>query len=236
VTDLDARTQAKRAAGFAAVDRYVRNGTAIGLGTGSTAIWAIRRVGELLAAGTLEDIVAVPTSGASASEASSLGIPLTSLDDHPRLAVTIDGADEVAPNLDLIKGGGGAHLREKIVAQASDELVIVVDEAKLVAALGMTFAVPVEVITMALRPERDYLEQLGAMVTERKKDDGRPFVTDEGNLILDAAFGAIAEPRALLSQLEQRAGIVEVGLFLGMASVIVVATADGQVRELTRGS
>jgi ribose 5-phosphate isomerase A len=236
VTDLDARTQAKRAAGFAAADRYVRSGSAIGLGTGSTAIWAIRRVGELIAAGTLEGVVAVPTSEASATEARSLGIPLTTLDEHPRLAVTIDGADEVAPNLDLIKGGGGAHLREKIVAQASDELVIVVDEAKLVAALGMTFAVPVEVITMARRPEHDYLEKLGAMVTQRTAPDGQPFRTDEGNLILDAAFGAIADPRALLSQLEQRAGIVEVGLFLGMASVVLVATADGQVRELTRGS
>jgi ribose 5-phosphate isomerase A len=245
VTGLDARTESKRVVGFAAVDRYVRPGMRIGLGTGSTAVWAIRRVGELLAGGTLTDVAAVPTSDASAQEARACGVPLTTLDEHPRLAVTIDGADEVSPTLDLIKGGGGAHLREKVVAQASDRLVIVVDAAKLVPALGTTFAVPVEVITMAQRPEHDYLESLGATVTLRRTADGAPFVTDEGNRILDAAFGPIDDPRALLGRLQQRAGVVEVGLFLDMASVVLVAgTADtsgsqagaAAVRELTRGS
>jgi ribose 5-phosphate isomerase A len=235
VTDLDPRTQAKQAAGFAAVDRYVRTGMGIGLGTGSTAVWAIRRVGELIADGTLEGIAAVPTSETSAQEARACGVPLTTLDDHPRLAITIDGADEVSPDLDLIKGGGGAHLREKIVAQASARLVIVVDAAKLVPALGTGFAVPVEVIRMAKRPEREFLESLGASVTTRTSNDGQVFVTDEGNEILDARFGPIDDPRALLARLQQRAGIVEVGLFLGMASVVLVAGAEG-VRELTRGS
>jgi ribose 5-phosphate isomerase A len=235
VTDLDARTQAKRAAGHAAVDRYVRTGMRIGLGTGSTAVWAIRRVGELLADGTLTDVEAVPTSEASAEEARTCGVPLTTLDRHPRLAVTIDGADEVSPSLDLIKGGGGAHLREKIVAQASDRLVIVVDEAKLVPALGTTFAVPVEVITMAERPEREFLESLGATVTARSTPSGEPFVTDEGNRILDARFGPIMDPNVLEARLQRRAGIVEVGLFLGMTSVVLVAGSDG-LRELTPAS
>ena len=233
--DIDDRTQAKRDAGFAAVDQHVRPGMRLGLGTGSTAVWAIRRVGELLASGALSDISAVPTSEASAAEARACGVPLTTLDQNPRLHVTIDGADEVTPQLDLIKGGGGAHLREKIVAQASHRLVIVVDESKLVPVLGTTFAIPVEVITMAMRPEREYLESLGATVRLRTAPTGGPFVTDEGNRILDAAFGPINDPQALLHQLQGRAGIVEVGLFLGMTSEVLVAGPDG-VRALTPGS
>jgi ribose 5-phosphate isomerase A len=150
------------------------------------------------------------------------------------LDVTIDGADEVSPNLDLVKGGGGAHLREKIVAQASIRLVIVVDEAKLVPALGTGFAIPVEVVPMAIRPEQGFLEALGARVTVRLGADGARFVTDEGNHILDADFGPVAEPAVLLDALHSRAGIVEVGLFLDMASYVVVARADGEVDVLER--
>ena len=179
----------------------------------------------------------VPTSTASAAEARGCGIPLTTLDETPGLDVTVDGADEVSPTLDLVKGGGGAHLREKIVAQASDRLVIVVDEAKLVPALGTTFAIPVEVVPMALRPEREFLEGLGARVDLRGHGDGEPFVTDEGNRILDADFGPLADPAALLDGLLHRAGVVEVGLFLGMAAVVVVAGPDvAGVRELRPGS
>jgi ribose 5-phosphate isomerase A len=235
VTELDARTAAKREAGHAAVDRYVRSGMRIGLGTGSTAVWAIRRVGELLTSGELSDIEAVPTSDLSAEEARSLGIMLTSLDEHPRLALTIDGADEVGPNLDLIKGGGGAHLREKIVAQASERLIIVVDEAKLVPKLGTGFAVPVEVIKMAERPEREFLESLGFTATRRKTETGETFVTDEGNWILDATTGPLDDPAGLLHKLQERAGVVEVGLFLGMTSAVLVAGPAG-VREITPGS
>ncbi len=235
MTELDARTAAKREVGHAAVARYVRPGMRIGLGTGSTAVWAIRRVGELLTSGALSDIEAVPTSEASAAEARTCGIALTTLDEHPRLALTIDGADEVSPALDLIKGGGGAHLREKIVAQASDRLIIVVDEAKLVPRLGTGFALPVEVIQMALRPEREFLESLGATVSLRNRADGQRFVTDEGNWILDAATGPLDDPAQLLRQLQDRAGVVEVGLFLGMTSVVLVA-GPGGVRELRPGS
>jgi ribose 5-phosphate isomerase A len=206
----------------------------VGLGTGSTAVWAVRRLGGLLGDGTLTDVAGVPTSDASAREATDCGIQLTTLDDHPRLDLTVDGADEVSPTLDLVKGGGGAHLREKIVAQASERLVIVVDEAKLVPALGTGFAVPVEVVPMARHPERVFLESLGARVTQRSALDGTPFVTDEGNWILDADLGPIADPAALLDRLRERAGVVEVGLFLGMASVVLVATPDGEVRTLNR--
>jgi ribose 5-phosphate isomerase A len=236
VTDLDPRTSAKRAAGHAAVDRYVSSGMRVGLGSGSTAVWAVRRLGDLLGDGMLTDVAGVPTSVASAREASARGVPLATLDDYPRLDLTIDGADEVSPSLDLIKGGGGAHLREKIVAQASGRLVIVVDEAKLVPALGTGFAVPVEVFQMALRPEREFLESLGARVIQRSGSGGAPFVTDEGNWILDADLGPLADPRTVLDRLHERAGVVEVGLFLGMASVVLVATSGGEVRTLERVS
>jgi ribose 5-phosphate isomerase A len=230
----DDRTAAKRAAGEAAADRFVVHGMRVGLGTGSTAVWAIRRIAALLADGTLRDVAGVPTSQAAQAEAVRAGIPLTTLDEHPVLDVTIDGADEVSPNLDLVKGGGGAHLREKIVAQASIRLVIVVDEAKLVPALGTGFAIPVEVVPMAIRPEQGFLEALGARVTVRLGADGARFVTDEGNHILDADFGPVAEPAVLLDALHSRAGIVEVGLFLDMASYVVVARADGEVDVLER--
>jgi len=235
-SETDPRTAAKREAGEAAVDRYVRSGMRVGLGTGSTAIHAIRRIGALLADGTLTDVAGVPTSQASADEAAACGVPLTTLDEHPRLDVTIDGADEVSPGLDLVKGGGGAHLREKVVAQASERLVIVVDGAKLVPALGSTFAVPVEVVSMARRPEQEHLHALGATVVLRTRPGtDEPFVTDEGHWILDADFGPIADPADLLRRLEARAGVIAVGLFLGMADVVLVAGAHG-VRELSRPS
>jgi ribose 5-phosphate isomerase A len=232
----DPQSAAKQRAGETAVDRYVRSGMRVGLGTGSTAVWAIRRLGALLASGALTDVAGVPTSEASRAEAQVCGVPLTTLDDDPRLDLTIDGADEVSPALDLVKGAGGAHLREKVVAQASDRLVIVCDPSKLVAALGENFAIPVEVVRMARRPEQEFLESLGARVGWRQRSDGAgPFVTDEGNWILDADFGALPDPAAVLRRLQARAGVVEVGLFLGLADVVLVAEPDG-VRELTRPS
>jgi ribose 5-phosphate isomerase A len=232
----DAREGAKRAAAEAAVDRFVRSGMTLGLGTGSTAVWAVRRIGALLATGELRDVAGVPTSELTAQHATEAGVPLTSLDLHPHLAVTIDGADEVSPALDLVKGGGGAHLREKIIAQASEQLVIVVDEPKLVPAIGSTRGIPIEVVRMALRTEREFLESLGATVTERRAPDGSaPFVTDQGNRILDAFFGPIADPAGLVRTLEARAGIMAIGLFVGFNPVVLVASADG-VRELSRDS
>jgi ribose 5-phosphate isomerase A len=231
----DPQLAAKRRAGELAVERYVRSGMRLGLGTGSTAIWAVRRIGQLVAAGSLTDVVGVPTSPVTEAEARELGIPLATLDEVPRLDLTVDGADEVSPQLDLIKGGGGAHLREKIIAQATEKLVIVVDESKVVDCLGATRAVPVEVVRPALRPEREFLEALGARVVDRTTPAGDPYVTAEGNRILDAWFGPIADARGLLAALEDRAGVMAVGLFLGFDPIVVVAGPDG-VRELSAGS
>ncbi len=230
---LDAVTAAKRAAAEYAVDRTIESGMRIGLGTGSTAVWAVRRVGSLLASGALRDVVAVPTSEVTAADATTYGVPLTTLEVNPVLDVTVDGADEVDDALDCIKGGGGAHLREKLVAQATARLVIVVDSSKLVPVLGTAFPLPVEVIQMARVPETLYLEALGFAVTRRQRD-GVPFVTDEGNWILDVTTGPIEDKQGLQDRLLRRAGIVEVGLFLGMASDVVVATPGADVRHLTR--
>ena len=208
------------------MDECVRSGMAVGLGTGSTAEWAIRRIGTRLRDGSLRDIVAIPTSNASAALAEECGVALTTFDAHPVLDVTVDGADEVDPELDLIKGGGGAHLREKLVAQASSRLAIVVDESKLVPALGTGFALPVEVVQMARVPETRFLEGLGFAVEWRHRD-GEPFVTDEGNWILDARTGPITDKAGLLDRLLRRAGIVEVGLFLDLATDVFVARPGG---------
>ena len=208
----------------------VDSGMVVGLGSGSTAIFATRRIAHSLDSGDLTDIVAIPTSLATEAAAIELGIPLTTLAEHPRIDITIDGADEVDPDFNLIKGGGGAHLREKIVAQATERLVIVADASKLVNQLGTTWAIPVEVIPFGWQSQAAYLESLGAKPKLRMNGDA-PFQTDQGNLILDADFGRIADPGALARQLESRAGIVEHGLFIGMARDVVVAGVGG-VRHL----
>jgi ribose 5-phosphate isomerase A len=210
---------------------YVQPGMVVGLGAGSTAILATRRIGQLLREGRLRDIVGVPCSSAIEAEARALGIPMT-LDPPDMVDLTIDGADEVDPELNLIKGGGGALLHEKIVAQASPREVIIVDESKLSPALGTHWALPVEVIPFGWHSQRRFLESLGARVTVRQQHDGTPFRTDQGNLILDCAFGPIPQPKELAAQLDARTGIVEHGLFLGLATEVIVAGADG-VRHLT---
>jgi len=211
----------------------VQSGMAVGLGTGSTAIFATRKIGELLAHRDLKDIVAVATSQNTAEEARKLNIPM--MDDsipHP-LDLTIDGADEVDPYFQLIKGGGGALTREKIVAQASARVVIVVDESKLSERLGTRFRLPVEVLNFGWRSQSQYIEALGASVSVRKHSDGTTFATDSGNLILDCDFGPIADPRALALKLGGRAGIIEHGLFLGIATDLVIAGENG-LRHLQR--
>jgi ribose 5-phosphate isomerase A len=212
---------------------FVEPGMVVGLGSGSTTLYAVRRIGELLREGALTGIVGVPTSESTAAEARRLRIPLTTLESSPVIDLTIDGADEVAPNFDLIKGGGGALLREKIVAQASEREIIVVDESKLSPVLGTKWAVPVEVIPFGWIPEGNFLASLGADVKLRQAAGGEPFVTDHGNWILDAGFGPIQEAAALAAKLVARAGIVEHGLFLGMATDVVVAGPNG-VRCLER--
>ena len=216
----------KRRAGERAVD-FVDSGMVVGLGHGSTAIFALRRIAALLDAGEIGDILGIPTSSQVERDAQELGIPLTTLNEHPEIDLTIDGADEVDDDLNLIKGGGGALLREKIVAQASHREIIVVDESKLSPTLGIHWSVPVEVTPFGWRSQEAFLESLAEHVTVRRVEDGSPFNTDQGNLILDCDFGSISSPGQLADRLDRRAGIVEHGLFLGLASDVIVGTEDG---------
>ena len=209
--------------------RFIRDGDIVGLGTGSTAAYVVKFVGERVAAGL--KIRAIPTSIETRNLATSLGIPLTTFDEIQQIDVTIDGADEFDSHLNLIKGGGGALLYEKVVASASKKLVIVADSSKQVATLG-AFPVPVEVITFALPLVKREIERLGATVIIREKN-GKPFVTDEGHHILDCNFGKIAAPPALARTLSDTPGIVEHGLFINRASVVLVANGD-KVTELNR--
>ena len=204
----------------------VQSGMVVGLGTGSTAAFAIdvliRRVREGL------DIVAIPTSERSAAQAREGGIRLVDFSAHRRLDLTIDGADEILPGpLHLVKGLGGALLREKIVAAASSRLVIIADESKLVDRLGSRAPVPVEVVPFGWQTTADRIARLGCAPELRRGPDSTPFHTDGGNLILDCGFGPIADPAALERSLGQVVGVVETGLFIGMASTALVASNSG---------
>jgi ribose 5-phosphate isomerase A len=225
---VDSVTQLKQQAAYRAVE-FIESGMVVGLGAGSTAEWALRRMGDLIRSGHLKEIVGIPASIYIEQEAHRAGIPLTTLEDHPVIDVTIDGADEVDPDLNLIKGGGGALLREKIVAQASRREIIVVDESKLVDRLGTNWAVPVEVVPFGWKSQAVFLESLGAQVTRREK--GGVFQTDQGNYVLDCWFGPIGDAAALAEQIKARAGVVEHGLFLGLATDVIVA-GPGGIRHL----
>ncbi len=203
---------------------YVEDGMVLGLGTGSTAAHVVRLLGERVRAGL--KVRGVPTSRSTHALAEACGVPLATLDEVTRLDLTIDGADEVDPELRLIKGGGGALLREKIVASVSDRLVIVVDSSKLVERLG-AFDLPVEVTPYAWKIFTDSIFGLGGRPRLMRGADGAPFVTDEGNSLVDCAYGAIDDPRALANRLNAIVGVVEHGLFLDMADVVVVGRAGG---------
>ena len=208
---------------------FVSDGMNVGLGTGTTATLFIRELGKAVAGGLR--IQAVATSDASRKLAMELGIPITNFNLTPVLDLNVDGADEVAPGLALIKGGGGAHLREKIVASAAREFLVVVDESKVVDKLGK-FPLPVEVFQLALPLVARRLEGLGLKPTLRKARSGDgPWITDEGNVILDCHCGLIDEPEELAAEIRNIVGVVEHGLFLGMATMALVAGEDG-VREL----
>jgi ribose 5-phosphate isomerase A len=212
----------KRKAAVAA-GSFVQSGMVVGLGTGSTAILAVRHLAELIASGALSGILAIPTSAVTEREARRLNIPLTTLEDHPVLDLAIDGADEVDPDLNLIKGGGGALLREKIVAQAAKRLIIVVDEGKLSARLGERWPVPVEVLSFGWKSQQKFIEDVGAEVHLRAGPDGSVYLTDQRNYILDCRFGPIDNAAELSKRLKNRTGIVEHGLFLNMATDLIVA-------------
>ncbi|MBB4638462.1 ribose-5-phosphate isomerase RpiA [Longimicrobium terrae] len=223
MTDTEAlkRRAAERAA------EWIRDGMTVGLGTGSTVRHLLDVIAERRAAGEWAGIVGVPTSEDTTARARRLGIPLATLDERPRVDLTIDGADEVDPQLRLIKGLGAALLREKIVAAASAELVIVADDTKVVQRLGTRAPLPVEVDPFGAAIQVDFLRGLGAEPVLRERD-GAPVVTDGGGRIYDCRFaGGIADPEALERALLMRPGILECGLFLGMATAVVIAGADG---------
>lgn len=219
-------TRYKRLAAERAVE-LILPGMVIGLGSGSTAAFVVRRLAALLGEGKLAGVTGVPTSLETESLARSLGVPLTTLEERPALDLAIDGADEVDPDLCLIKGGGGALLREKIVAQASRWFTVVVDEGKLSPRLGTRWPVPVEVLPFGWRSQALFLEGLGARVARRDASDGTPYRTNQDNFILDCTFGPIMHPAELAAKLEARAGIVEHGLFIGLTSELIVAGPQG---------
>jgi ribose 5-phosphate isomerase A len=225
---MNAETQ-KRAAAARAVE-FVRPGMRLGLGTGSTAKHFVELLGERVRAGL--DVVAVPTSQATRADAERCGIRLTTLDETPELDLTVDGADEIAPDLSLIKGGGGALLREKIVAAASARMIVIADASKWVDALGR-FPLPIEVAPFGLTATRRAVEKAvapiraGAPLVLRQDRDGHPFVTDGGHWIIDATLGRIGEPKALAQALSAIPGVMEHGLFIDLADMAILASPDG---------
>lgn len=224
---MNDREAQKRAAAARAVE-LVHSGMRLGLGTGSTAKHVVDLLGERLERGELRDIIAVPTSRATQEQAAALRIPLATLDEQPHLDLTIDGTDEVDPGLDLIKGLGGALLWEKLVARASDRLVIVADESKEVPRLGTRAPLPVEVLPFGWRTHLAWFESLGAEPSLRADARGQAFVTDGGHYIVDLRFAhGIADAAAIEAQLDERTGIIDSGLFLDLADIVFIASADG---------
>lgn len=219
----------KRAAAARAVE-FVRPGMRLGLGTGSTAKHFIELLGERIRAGL--DVIAVPTSETTAADAKRYGIALTTLDETPELDLTVDGADEIGPSLALIKGGGGALLREKIVATASAQMIVIADQSKCVNALGR-FPLPIEVVSFGLAATQRALDQAIIAVQRsgplavRRTSDRHPFVTDGGHWIIDAALGRIDDPIALAHSLSDVPGVVEHGLFIGLARMAIIGGPDG---------
>jgi ribose 5-phosphate isomerase A len=225
--------EGKRAAGCAAVDRYVTDGACIGLGTGTTAYWAVERVGQRVASG--ERISAVPTSVETERLCEQWKIPVVGLLERPML-VAIDGADEVAADWSLTKGGGGALFREKAVALSAQRFIVIVTENKLVPKLG-TFPLPVEIVPYAAPYVRREIERRWpSLAIARRGVDARPYVTDNGNWIFDCHYGRIDDPQALDEALRAIHGVVASGIFSGIASDVIVGYADGSARSLDRDS
>jgi ribose 5-phosphate isomerase A len=216
----------KKLSAHKAVD-FVEDGMVLGLGTGSTARFVVDRVGELIKTGELDNIIGVPTSQRTREQSDSLGITLSTLDDHPTLDLAIDGADEVDPDLNLVKGRGGALLREKMVEQAAERFIVTVDESKMVEGLGVTGAMPVDVAQYCWKYTASQLGELDCRV-ELRGGEREPFVTDNGNYILDLFFKEpIADPYAVSDFIHGIAGALEHGLFLDVATTVVVARQDG---------
>ncbi|MEM6837205.1 MAG: ribose-5-phosphate isomerase RpiA [Cyanobacteria bacterium P01_C01_bin.120] len=227
MAEMDPVKLMKQEVGRAAAAK-VQSDTIVGLGTGSTTAFAIQFLGDRLAAGELKNIKGVPTSFQASVLAKQYGIPLTTLDEIQHIDIAIDGADEVDPQFNLIKGGGAAHTREKIVDGLAEEFIVVVDSSKLVDKLGSTFALPVEVLPMAVAPVTRALTALGATVDLRMgiNKDG-PVITDQGNMVLDAKFVAITDPAEMEATINNIPGVLENGLFVGVATAVLV----GEVKD-----
>jgi ribose 5-phosphate isomerase A len=229
----------KKMVGYKSVDDYVRSGMVVGLGTGSTAYFAVERLGQLLASGELTDIVAIPTSIRTKEQAEELGIPLVTLDTHSKLDVAIDGADEVDPDLNLVKGGGGALLREKMVEVCADKFIVIVDESKLTKGLGPGFPIPVEIVPFChehtLRTVGNLPSVAGCTPVLRmgsssnnKVDGDEIAVTDNGNYIVDLHFTEpIKDVVLMANEIKATVGVVDHGLFCGMTTVVIIAGSDG---------
>jgi ribose 5-phosphate isomerase A len=234
-TGVDTVKLMKQQVGKAAADR-VQSGSIVGLGTGSTTAFAIQYLGDRIKSGDLKDIKGIPTSFQASVLAKQYGIPLTTLDEVDRIHIAIDGADEVDPQKQLIKGGGAAHTREKVVDGLAELFIVVVDQSKLVDKLGSTFPVPVEVLPMAVTPVMRAMEKLGGQPELRMgvKKDG-PVITDQGNMVLDVTFANISDPAELEKTLNNIPGVLENGIFVNLANIILIGEIkDGQpiVREM----
>jgi len=219
-------SEMKKNAAIFAVE-YIQSGMSVGLGSGSTAIFAIEEIAQKLNKGEFSDLLCIPSSEETKRIALSLNINVYGFDTVNRLDINIDGADEVDRNGNLIKGGGGALLREKILAQNSSRNIIIIDETKMSDKLGEKWHLPVEVLPFCWRVEAAYIESLGAELSLRVGKDKQPLITDEKNYILDCNFGIISNPEELAHQLEHRAGIVENGLFLNTTDDIVIGKQGG---------
>jgi ribose 5-phosphate isomerase A len=213
--------------------QYVKSGMVVGLGTGSTASWAIRAVADRVTKGEISDIQCIPTSSAARSLADELGLSIRGLEDVEGVDLTIDGADQIDHELRLIKGAGGALLREKVVAMSSSEIIIVVDESKLTKQLGLGVPVPVEVIPFAEAVVRQALINLGAEVEPKMEPDGDdPFITDNDNLILDCLFAEAFDPKRMEREIKRIPGVVESGLFVDLTDRAIVGKANGEIEVI----
>ena len=206
---------------------FIQDGMIIGLGSGTTAQFALQRIGDLISTRKLKKIIGIPSSRQTSRIARRLGIPLGEINDFPEIDLTIDGADEVDPQLNLIKGGGGALLREKIIIQASKRVIIIVDKSKISTRLGKKWPVPVEVLPFSWRCEERFLKSLGGKVMLRQTGDNKPYKTDQNNFILDVRFSQIRQAEELVKNLNERAGIIGHGIFLESATDVIVAGEKG---------
>ena len=228
---IDMEILKKNAGRFAA--KFIKDGMIIGLGTGSTVKYFLLAICEKIKAGDLKNIYGIPSSIQTEKLARELNIPLSTFSEHQSVDISVDGADEVDPDLNLIKGGGGALLREKVLAQASQRYIIIIDDSKYVERLGTKWSVPVEVLPYAEPVVTRYIKSLGANIKRRETTEGKIYETDQNNYILDCDFGPIANVTELAIALKMRAGIQEHGLFVSLTTDVIIAGEKG-IRHLTK--